>query len=346
MMKSSEVILFKLLRIALGNGNPVSLPNVVDWREIIDLSFRQGVPAIVADGIERVITENTPELSALSTFDNHEIEDVKYSLFTSVINQEEEYEKRESLIGRISKSIGLDFKVLKGISFSRYYPIPEHRYGSDVDFITTDYVKANDYFESKGIAVDRSIKIHSQFTIRGILFENHRYLTEESKELNECLLKLLKNSDNTVYPSDEFNALFCLIHAKKHFLIEDGITLRHICDWAMIRSRCVVSDTKLAKFGLQKFERPFTELAQLLMGEIDEDGLSREARLMLENVFKNWEYNTENPDGVHRIRTLNERRWKQFRDIVGNNWKFKMYNDVSMPRYIVTSIWRHFVGTR
>ena len=51
MKDSSSTILFHLLRAALGNEAVGALPSDIDWQEVIDLSFDQGVAAIAVDGL-------------------------------------------------------------------------------------------------------------------------------------------------------------------------------------------------------------------------------------------------------------------------------------------------------
>lgn len=51
MKESSVNTLFQLLRSALGNQSVEGLPADIDWKEVIDLSFEQGVAAIAVDGL-------------------------------------------------------------------------------------------------------------------------------------------------------------------------------------------------------------------------------------------------------------------------------------------------------
>ena len=51
MKDSSANTLFQLLRLALGNKEECNLPSGIDWQEVIDLSFDQGVAAIAVDGL-------------------------------------------------------------------------------------------------------------------------------------------------------------------------------------------------------------------------------------------------------------------------------------------------------
>lgn len=52
-MSESVEILFKLLRIALGSEEKHDLPSGINWKEVVDLSFDQGVAAIAVDGLQR-----------------------------------------------------------------------------------------------------------------------------------------------------------------------------------------------------------------------------------------------------------------------------------------------------
>lgn len=50
---SSSETLLMLLRAALGNEAVGALPSNIDWQEVIDLSFGQGVAAMLVDGIDK-----------------------------------------------------------------------------------------------------------------------------------------------------------------------------------------------------------------------------------------------------------------------------------------------------
>ena len=77
MIPSSE-ILFRLLRAAVGNEDAGELPPDIDWREVIDLSFDQGVAAIAVDGLHR-LCELHPEMDL--SLNSMELRDLKYEWF-------------------------------------------------------------------------------------------------------------------------------------------------------------------------------------------------------------------------------------------------------------------------
>ena len=52
------------------------MPSDIDWQEVIDLSFEQGVAAMLVDGIDKVTKTKTAE--AFDALDSPELEDLKY----------------------------------------------------------------------------------------------------------------------------------------------------------------------------------------------------------------------------------------------------------------------------
>ena len=84
---SSSETLLMLLRAALGNEAVGALPSDINWQEVIDLSFDQGVAAIAVDGLG-FAHDNDGSTSLTTSFDNQEslelaldspeLEDLKY----------------------------------------------------------------------------------------------------------------------------------------------------------------------------------------------------------------------------------------------------------------------------
>ena len=64
MKDSSSTILFHLLRAALGNEAVGALSSDIDWQEVIDLSFEQGVAAIAVDGLGFAHDNDDPSTSS------------------------------------------------------------------------------------------------------------------------------------------------------------------------------------------------------------------------------------------------------------------------------------------
>ena len=95
-MNKSANILFQLLRAALGGETEVSLPDDVDWNEVVDLAFEQGVAALMVDGLQRSL-ELRGESLENDLLESEDLEDLRYELFGEALACEEELKKWYSL---------------------------------------------------------------------------------------------------------------------------------------------------------------------------------------------------------------------------------------------------------
>lgn len=210
-----------------------------EWQQLYAMSARQGVIAIVYDALSmfdllRLIPINVKLQWALSV----DVIEKRYAIHLASARQ----------LCDIWHSSGIKTVVLKGFSLSQYYPVPNHRECGDFDcyLLGGKYEDGNHIAEKNGAKIDRGWYKHSQIYFRGVMVENHQYLVttrkgKSAKALNTLLADMLHNDldviDGTkmLVPSPMFNALFITYHSFSHF-ISEGITLRHICDWACFMS--------------------------------------------------------------------------------------------------------------
>lgn len=218
-----------------------------EWREIFRLSSPHGVAAVIEDAISLLPAANSPS----------KMLKIAWALETE--KAEQSYIKKCSIISELSSSMsyqGIDFVLLKGVSTASYYPIPSHRYFSDIDF----YVIKSGKLASKeadrvistvfNISTDTSHHHHNVYTYRGVLLENHFDFIEihshkSSVELEKDLKRLaleptssieLKKEDGTAFsvlkaPAN-FNAIFLIRHLASHFAAAE-IGMRHILDYGL-----------------------------------------------------------------------------------------------------------------
>jgi hypothetical protein len=84
---------------------------------------------------------------------------------------------------------------------------------------------------------------HSHLLYRGLTIENHQFITsfDNSKlgiRTEQLLQSLIKEGYTPIgdtkllNPCAEFNALFLIKHAQRHF-IKEGIRIRYLLDWAL-----------------------------------------------------------------------------------------------------------------
>ena len=271
MIDSSANTLFQLLRAALGNEAAVGvLPSDIDWREVIDLSFEQGVAAVAVDGFGS--TGSPTENEGLESLDSPELEDLKYEWFGEVFNCEEDYKKYQSAIAwfvRLCREQKVDVLLLKGYGLSLNYPVPSHRPCGDVDVFINDgstsspqvndtlrydndnqarlpgWKRINNLMRERGIEVNEGNPHHSVFSFGGFTFENHITLLDVERHRNhfsdeQVFQRLIAEGCDEIevegercfVPSVKLNSAYLLRHMAHHFAVEK-ITLRHILDWAL-----------------------------------------------------------------------------------------------------------------
>ena len=131
-MTSGEVLLL-LLRAAIHGEIQASLPVAVDWKEVSELATRQGVGAIAADGLQRILDAHPAWGREL---DEPENEEIKYDWFGQTFYAEESYAKYTRAIASLAQFYnehGFQMMILKGYACSLNYPVPSHRPCGDID---------------------------------------------------------------------------------------------------------------------------------------------------------------------------------------------------------------------
>lgn len=246
-------------------GNAISCSDAIkksDWEDILRLSSRQGVLAIVWSSLHQLITEGK------LTPDQLPDRALKLQCALSVENIERRYRKQAGLAQELAKIYdkkGIKTIVLKGLAISGYYPVPEHRECGDLDCflvkantqqgdaiaINADGRPVSCYDEGNKVAKEAGAEVkigfykHSHINYKGLIVENHAFCTairgsRDRKALERHLQHLLATKPSEpiegthlLRPCADFNALFLTAHSFGHFLSE-GIKLRHILDWALL----------------------------------------------------------------------------------------------------------------
>lgn len=344
MTKEAEV-LFKLIRIALGNEDDFSLPNAVNWEVLFELANRQGVDAIVWTDL---LSERSDELG-INEF-------VKYKwIGHQAIVEKENCVRFQALknLGRLWSAEGIAPIVLKGLSYAVLYPNPQHRKSCDLDsFLFERWEDGNAIVESQGIEVERNYYKDSSFTYQGLYVENHRYCSpirggKQRKKYELFLRELLEKYPlekirGTFFytPPPLFNLLFFLSHAQNHFLCEGGIQLRHVCDWGVLlkvyAKDCSLWDSliKYAEcFGLQKFLYPITQVAHIVCGvkiPFECPVNDKVDSALMEEILCPSCVQVEFSKGWQTRKLL-------IKSMVQTRWKFKMFSDKSMIGNLISS---------
>ncbi len=172
--------------------------------------------------------------------------------------------------------------ILKGTASAIYYPNPMQRSMGDIDYMVPidQFDRAKDLLIQNGYTVydDPRKPRHAKIEKNGVLFEQHRFFSRESLDIEQFILdgfsKLEVHSiDGIAFPMlpDLANGLVLLAHLVGH--LHSGLGLRQVVDWMMYVDR-VLDDMfwekqfrqAAEKTGLVTMAKTATRMCQLYLG--------------------------------------------------------------------------------
>ncbi len=256
----SEQLFFQLLRLGLGleradGSDCIGFDSIHTiqtqhdvWCELFTMGARQGVAAIMMDGLQKLIDSGCLSQELLPS------RELKMNWMAHTMKVEQQHDHHEVTVARLAGFYAkhdIRTMLLKGHGLSMLYPVPKHRYYGDIDiWLYGEQQRADELLnKEKGVKIERDHHHHTVFSVFGVRVENHfDFLNIYSHLSNKTLEKELKSLANhgcetmsvrgvdVHLPSADFNALFLLRHAASHFAA-DEIMIRHIVDWAMFALR-------------------------------------------------------------------------------------------------------------
>lgn len=287
MMDLSISTLYNLLRLAFGNKADCTLPSDIDWREMINISFAQGVAAIAVDGLSKVYGAECM-VEGFDALDSPELEPLKYEWFGSCFDAEQNYAKHLGAIEKLASlynTQSVPMLLLKGYGLSLNYPVPNHRPSGDIDVYLYGYGSFGDQMAQKFFkcGVKQNEDKHSVFSVDGVSVENHACFVNDTvhpslKGLNDFFVAEAEKSvehqvgeARILLPTAMFNALFLPFHCAGHF-VHGEATIRQLCDWACFVKRygTEVDWDKVRelaeKYGFLKFYRCLNGIVREYLG--------------------------------------------------------------------------------
>ena len=344
---NERCLLLTLIRAALlPEFSGAEVPKDVDWQKLIDEADRQGVPVIASDGLQKLY-----DLGCYEAADDKEVRRLKAQWFGKTMKYEGRYAAQVAAAKKMGEWLsedGIRTVVMKGFTVSECYPIPSHRFSADFDcFLVRDdehleaYELGNQVVEKHGFDVNRGYYKNSSFDLPGLRVENHKFCTpfrgnKTLRRLERMLQSMVLEGPLTplgetglLEPPPMFSALFLTEHAYSHFLHE-GLTLKHILDWAIFRCRHT-SDVDWAQFNAYCAEFGFTcflssidAVGEYVLGTRQLEELPPADLRFLEDIWKG-------PSIDHGKKGLRARFI-----LAGNTfraaWKYRHYSNLSMPR--------------
>lgn len=338
-MDNKEVFL-QLVRLGIGKGDfsNCRFQEPVNWMTVKDLADKQGLSAIVLDGLEKLPLDIKPPKIELLQWIGEVLQ--SESVYATQLKAAEE-------MALLFKEKSIRTYVLKGEVIAECYPRPEHRASVDVDCYLQgekEYVDAwttgNELVKAHGFEVDTDFYKNSTFFISGLTVENHRFLTpfrgDKRLKTLEIMLQAMLHEDKgedrfegtSLYrPPIMVTALFMIEHAYSHFLHE-GLTWRQVLDWTMFSRKhkkeidWVALEALNEEFGFKLFYYTYNRLGKYLLGEIAEEDLTEQDKRMLDDVWADLDLNETNRGVKGKIAMAGNtiKAW----------WKYKYFTDISM----------------
>lgn len=226
-----------LVRYGLGKASVCTLPQSDKWQDFYLIAQKQGVGAIVLDGINKCFAKGIKIIIDFQT---------KMEWIGQVQQMEQRYQLYEKTIKDLAdfyNKYDIKMMVLKGYGLAQNYPIPNHRPTGDIDiYLFGEQEKADKLLQEKlGVTIDNSHHHHTVFRFKDETVENHYdFLNVHVRPSNKRIEKKLKEladldvndnfDDNIIFPSVEFNAIYLLRHCASHFASTE-MTVRQILDW-------------------------------------------------------------------------------------------------------------------
>ena len=336
-----------------------------DWNVLYDLASNQGLTETVFSAIEKLPKSQMPPLDLLMDW----LGQVEY-----IKSSNEGYREKAHDLLEVYRSKGIIFVVLKGESCARYYPDPEKRALGDLDVFLLEepmevssfkfqvsgdkgvsgcymgghewaYEEGNRLAEILGAKVDIHDYKHSHISYKGLIVENHRLLTtargsKEKKSFEMYLQNLLE-----IRNSAQFEALFLTVHAYQHFM-EDELSLRQLCDWAMfVKACCKEVDWNdyfqwMEQLNMLKFANAVRWITQYQFA-IDGDypptapGIEQLAERLLDDTLcgRHGQMSSEN--------IVKYRIW-QTKKIFHSSWKYRLFRNENVLVSYTKMLWNHW----
>ena len=250
------------------------IPADADWNAIFGVISRHGLSALTFPVANTAVV---PE----ETLNRWSIERDKY-IVQSLKNIRCHFD-----LHKLLTEAGIPYVIIKGPASGSYYPDYMLRGYGDVDFLIEEstFDEVSDYLKSNGFIYEGEHIHHREFCKNDMCYELHQNLPGLPEKENE-VLEILKNyfsdimeeavpfkqgTDLCMIPNDRHHALILLMHSAYH-MENEGVGLRHLCDWAAFASRMSEEFFEnemqgiLKKSGLWLFTKLLTALCCKYLG--------------------------------------------------------------------------------
>lgn len=274
-LNDTQKALLTLLAQALwGNGGALV---EADWEQVEELAKDQGVLPMLYRGA----------MKYKDIIPADRIRIWRGAMYAAVLQNEHVNQAQSEILGWLSEK-GIRAAILKGTSVARYYTPSDMRYLGDIDLLidqseldrTSDVLKEHGYrlkehdhdFHVSFVRGDVTLELHYKASV----VPNGKGGQAAGKIMDQFLDEVTMVSMNDIsFPalSEKHQALMLLMHKERH-VIEGGIGLRQLCDWAAYlysQQNHTVSIQMYEDCGLLLFAQVVTKACVRYLGLDDQD---------------------------------------------------------------------------
>lgn len=293
------------------------ISDLVDINEVVAEAKSQSVISYVYPVIK----------SHLSNDEKESLKRVNRMLTANNVRVEYEHVELDELM----QENKIPYVILKGLVSASYYPHSELRALGDVDFLVAkdDMERAGKVLKSVGfvptdddehechVAYHRVIAPSIPVSIWEMHWEPNGIPNRKEGDILRgyfsTILKDAQFNGRFYAPSAFHHGLILIIHTATH-LINSGVGLRHICDWAAFVSKfsddefCKIFEKSLKKVGLWRFAQLLTLLSVEFLGcpekkwagTADKDYLE----LMMADIFKGGNFGYKDEQRINQAKLM------------------------------------------
>ena len=248
----------------------ITIPEDVDWNALFKEAIDQAVLPLVYSSASDV----------MPSIEKAKWQMAIYQLLAN--NVQVLYDHRE--VHRLLSDEKIPYTIIKGACSAKYYPQPNLRIMGDVDFVVKkeDLIRVGRILEKTGFVYleDKEHLSHQVYHKGNSIWEMHWSMAgiptgENGKMTRDFFDSIIEtaifDSQGYMIPDEFHHGLVMLIHTAEH-LVNTGIGLRHICDWAVFVERYSDEEFKhlfeerLKECGLWRFAQLLTQLSMKFLG--------------------------------------------------------------------------------
>ena len=254
-------------------GAPLEIDEDVDWVEVVNESIAQSLPLLAL--------KNYRELPM-----DKEVASKLQIYLEKCIASNVKCFKGHGYLHRLMTENGIPYCIIKGAASAFWYPDPLIRNMGDVDFYVppTCVEKAKEIFAQEGFTFDtKSHPFHLGMVKGRLRLEMHfAPIASPGGEIGEIFTEywsdicekgaLTKDVfSEYILPSDFHHGFILLTHLKSH-MVQTGVGLRHVCDWAVFANSMSderfreVFEARLKRVGLWRFAQIASLVSVILFG--------------------------------------------------------------------------------